>query len=259
MINSKIIIRRPLCGFFSDFLTALAGIMYCKDNGSNVYVDWVSDMYLGDNKNLFDSYFNNTVEESSTFDIIYDNLTPYGHYFDANKRSENAIYDMQLKPSIYLKELDILNNNFIKEIDIKTKFGLNGRVLGLHKRGTDLHMHGDILSNEEALKFVNEEFKKNSYDKIFVTTDDENSFNFFKNELGDSMIYNDSLRVSGNIGVHFSGFDKKEVARNVVTDAVLLSQCDFKLLTKSNISTFANISNLDKDNFRYTDINIHYE
>ena len=45
-MNSKIIIRRPRCGFFSDFLTALAGIMYCKDNASNVYVDWVSDMYL---------------------------------------------------------------------------------------------------------------------------------------------------------------------------------------------------------------------
>lgn len=258
MRNSKIIIRRYNCGFFSDFLTAIAGIMYCQDNKSNVYIDWQSDMYLGNNENLFDSYFKNPGDPNAKFDFIYDNITPYGHYFDANKRSEADIYDMQLKPSICLKELNIIDNKFITDIDIKEKFGVKGKILGLHKRGTDLHIHGDILSDEEALKFVNEEFRKNSYDKIFLTTDDQNSFEFFQKELGDSMIYNNSLRSSGDIGVHFSGFDKKEVARNVVTDAVMLSQCDFKLLTKSNISTFANISNLDRDNFRYTDINIYY-
>ena len=76
--------------------------------------------------------------------------------------------------------------------------------------------------------------------------------------MGNSLIYTDSLRVSGNIGVHFSGFDKKEVANNIVTDAVLLSQCDFKLLTKSNVSTFANIATLDLYNFRYTDLEVVY-
>lgn len=259
MTNSKIIIRREGCGFFSDFLTALAGIMYCKDNKSNVYIDWQSNMYEGDNKNLFDSYFKNTGTPDVKFDIEYLNMTPYGHYFEANKRTESAIYNMQLKPSVYLKDLDILDNPFIKNINLKSTFGIGGKVLGLHKRGTDLHMHGEILSDVDALKFVNEEFRRNSYEKIFLTTDDENSFKFFQDELGDDMIYNNSLRVSGDIGVHFSGFDKKEVARNVITDAVMLSQCDFKLLTKSNISTFANISNLDRNNFRYTDINIYYE
>lgn len=63
---------------------------------------------------------------------------------------------------------------------------------------------------------------------------------------------------SGDIGVHFSGFDKKEVASNIVTDAILLSQCDFKLLTKSNVSTFANIATLDLYNFRYTDLEVVY-
>jgi hypothetical protein len=259
-MNSKIIIRRPRCGFFSDFLTAIAGIMYCNDNSSCAYIDWQSDMYEGDKENLFDSYFKNSISEDVDFDKEYFEVTPYGYYFidAANLRTESDIYRLHLKPSIYMDELNILDNEFIKNIDIKKKFDVNGKILGVHKRGSDIYRHGVILSNKDVLDYINEEFRNSSYDKIFLSTDDNNSLDFFKKELGDSLIYTDSLRVSGDIGVHFSGFDKKEVASNIVTDAVMLSQCDFKLLTKSNVSTFANIATLDLYNFRYTDLEVVY-
>jgi hypothetical protein len=259
-MNSKIIIRRPRCGFFSDFLTAIAGIMYCNDNNSVAYIDWQSDMYLGDKENLFDSYFKNCINDDVEFDKEYFEITPYGYYFidAANLRTESDIYRFHLKPSIYMDELNILDNEFIKNINIKDKFNVDGKILGVHKRGSDIYRHGVILSDKEVLSYINEEFRNTSYDKIFLSTDDENSLNFFKNELGDSLIHTDSLRVSGDIGVHFSGFDKKEVASNIVTDAILLSQCDFKLLTKSNVSTFANIATLDLYNFRYTDLEVVY-
>jgi len=59
--------------------------------------------------------------------------------------------------------------------------------------------------------------------------------------------------------VHTSNYvDRYKIAEEVVTDAILLSLTDFKLLTKSNVSTFSNICNLKQDTFTYMDKFINY-
>jgi hypothetical protein len=44
-------------------------------------------------------------------------------------------------------------------------------VLGVHKRGTDHHDHGELLKNEFYIENINNELKNNSYDKIFLIDD----------------------------------------------------------------------------------------
>jgi hypothetical protein len=257
--NHKIVIRRNE-GFFSDFLTSLAGIMYCYDNNHNVHVDWMSNLYLvKDGGNLFDHYFNNQINSEVNFDVIHNNVTPYGFYYPeiVNKNTEKDIYDFLLPSNKLLKDLGILNSDYIYGVDKEMFKGK--KILGVHKRGTDHFLHGTIRTNQQVMEFINAEFKNNSYDNIFLITDDINSFEFFKSELGDSLIHTNSTKVSGNNGVHTSStIDRYKIAEEVITDAILLSFTDFKLLTKSNVSTFSNICNLEQDTFTYMDKFVNY-
>jgi len=257
--NHKIIIRRD-CGFFSDFLTSLAGIMYCYDNNHNFHVDWMSNLYLTkDGGNLFDHYFNNQINSDVNFDVVHNNVTPYSYYYPkiVELNTENEIYDFLLPSHNLIHNLKIIKPEIINKI--QTDLFLNKKVLGVHKRGTDHYLHGQTRKNEEVMDYINNEFKKNSYDNVFLITDDNNSLTFFKNELGDTLIHTNSTRVIGSSGVHTSGVvDKYKIAEEVMTDAILLSLTDFKLLTKSNVSTFTNIYNLKKDTFEYMDKFVKY-
>jgi hypothetical protein len=257
--NHKIIIRRD-CGFFSDFLTSLAGIMYCHNNNHNVHVDWKSGLYLTESDtNLFDLFFKNQINSDLEFNQEHFNVTPYGFYYPeiVQKNTEKDIYDFLLPTNQLIKDLDILNSDFINNIR-KDVFN-NKKVLGVHKRGTDHYQHGQNRTNVEVMEFINNEYKNNNYDNVFLITDDLTSFDFFKQQLGDTLIHTSATKVNGNNGVHTSNHvDRYKIAEEVVTDAILLSLTDFKLLTKSNVSTFSNICNLKQDTFTYMDKFINY-
>lgn len=256
---NKLIINRN-CGFFSDFLTAIAGAMYFKDNNQKFMIEWISQLYSNSpNENLYDKFFNQPYNlkdiQSTTL-----NVTPYGYYFPeaiGSGLNDNEIYNNLKKPSILLSDLNLTDTIFFKKI---TKNYFNGnKVLGVQKRGTDHLVHGIVLSDEIILSNINEKFKTENYDKIFLMTDDNNSLNFFKKELGDKLIYTDSTRNNSSIGVHFSNFtDKLKLAEEVIIDSVLLSFSDYKLITRSNVSTFSLIYNLD-ENFTYMDKHIRYQ
>jgi len=68
--------------------------------------------------------------------------------------------------------------------------------------------------------------------------------------------FNDNLSSSGE----YNSIDNIDVndSSPMVTDAILLSLTDFKLLTKSNVSIFSNICNLKQDTFTYMDKFINY-
>jgi hypothetical protein len=257
--NHKINLRHN-CGFFSDFLTGLAGIMYCVDNNHNFYVDWRNSFYNHQNEcNLFDKYFYQDLNDNEHFTTTYNTLTPYNYYFAIAEHYDNKkMVEFLKKPSEILKDYKILNNDHFKSID--TKIFDEYKILGIHKRGTDHYVHGTIISDIEVLNCVNEEFRKNSYDKIFLITDDLDSFNFFTSELGDNLITTNSTKItSNNLGLHtnFSS-DGHTLSTDVIRDSYLLSKTKFKLITKSNVSTFTLLCNLEEDNFKYIDKHINY-
>jgi|LakMenE01Jun11ns_1017448.scaffolds.fasta_scaffold9877242_2 hypothetical protein len=256
----KITIRRE-CGFFSDFLTSLAGIMYCYDHDKDFHVDWNNTLYTNDiNKNLFNEFFYQKNKTVSNFTVDYNNVTPYGFYFPkhVNFKTNKEFYDLYNKPSLLLKELNILNSDVINSID---KNFFNGeKVLGLHKRGTDHHRHGLILDNKIYTQKIDSELKNNNYDKIFLITDEIQSLNYFKEIYGDMIITTNSQKSYDENPLHYNNTSvlKEKLAEDVITDAILLSLCDFKIVTKSNVSTFSLLCNLDLYNFEYIDNGIQY-
>lgn len=249
----KLIIRRD-CGFFSDFLTILAGIMYFEDHNIDYYIDWKNNLYSSDSldQNLFEDFFCQKTHNNMSFNTVHVNTTPYGYFFPEiiNLKSEDEIYDFLLKPSLVLKNnlsfnkkmLSYINNNFF-----------NGqKVLGVHRRATDHSAHGVIDSDECFINYIEQELSKNKYDKLFLITDDLNFLELMKSKYNDFLLFTDSSKVTGNIGIHFrEDLDKTNLANEVMRDAILLAQTDHKILTKSNVSTFSNLLNLRKNSFTY--------
>jgi hypothetical protein len=268
---NRINVHNRRCGFFSDFLTALSGLIYSYDGFTDFFIDWRSELYSesdinGAGKyNLFSKYF---YQDKNEEDLEYYNVTtltashnPYIEYFFPkiyNQLNPKSIYSGLYYPSFLIKELKILESDFFKKIN-KNYFN-DEKILGVHKRGTDHTLHGEIISDVIFLEKINELYKKNNFDKIFLITDDLNSFEFFKKELGNDMIYTDSFKTSSSSGIHLGGNPGKEqIAEEVIKDAFILSQTDFKLITRSNVSTFSLLCDLKQDNFLYIDDHIRYE
>lgn len=255
---NKLVINRN-CGFFSDFLTSLAGIMYFYDENKKFYVEWINSMYSNTpNDNLYNKFFNQ-IYDYEDITNVYHNVTPYGYFFpDAigSNIDDLDVYNNLKKPYEILHNLNILDSPFIRNID--KNYFQDLRVLGVHKRGTDHHKHGAILPDDFFIKKVKNELKNNTYDKIFLITDEYNSLELFKKEFGDMLLYTDSVKSKTNEALHMSSFeDRYKLACDVVTDAVLLSLTNYKLITRSNVSTFSLLCNLDK-NFKCLDKHIQY-
>jgi len=253
----KIFLNRN-CGFFSDFLTIIAGIMYCKRNNIPYVVDWQNNIYGNCDENLFDKYFNQNKYNYEVINI-YNNVTPLGYYFPdhVNFKTNKEFYNHYLEPSILLKELNILDNKLFHNIE--PVFGPNQKVLGVHKRGTDHSGHGEILYDDIFFEYIDTYLEKENFDKVFLITDDTNSLESFYNKYGNMLLFTDSYKNGDNRGVHsLSGLDKEKLSLDVIRDAYLLSMTDFKIVTKSNVSTFSLLCNLKEDNFIYIDNQISY-
>jgi len=256
--NATIFIRRN-AGFFSDFLTCLAGIKYCHDNDINFYIDWNNLCYPTINgNNLFDEFFFQE-KKNENYDIFFYNLTPYGYMFTdvENESSTHNLYDFYKPFSDLLHNLKILDTPFFNKIP---NYFQNKKVLGFHKRGTDHYQHGSILSDEYFSSKIDEELKKDNYDNIFMITDDLNSLNFFRNKYGNFLISTDAIKTDGNIGLHMLPLNDNRhlLAPQAILDSYLLSLTTKKIVTKSNLSTFSILCNLKFDNFIYIDKNIAY-
>lgn len=258
--KAKIILHDSGVGFFSDFLSVFAGVMYCVENDMDYYVDWKNSMYDDNNTNLYNKYFvqKKTVQDES-YDVVFNRYTPKGLYFNTNLHFNQNIqyYNLLHHPSILINQIGTLESDFIKNIDTSILDGK--KVLGVHKRGTDHNEHGEILSDVYFLEKINLFYKNQTFDKILLITDDLTSYEFFNKELKDMVIFTDSIKTNNPLGLHRSGlYNKNELSDNVLKDSILLANTDFKLVTKSNVSTFSLLCNLESFNFDYIDKHIIY-
>jgi len=261
-MRNRILINRHQ-GFFSDFLTSLVGIMYSHDNNKDFYVDWRSYLYSSSpEKNLFNEFFYQKSTDKDPCTEIYNNITPYGYYFPEhnNFNTNKEFYEFYKAPSKILHELNILNSPFINSID-KTVFN-NYKVLGVHKRGTDHSYHGPLLDREYYKQKIDEELKNYSYDKIFLITDEVDSINYFKDVYGHMLIITNSFKSPNQNAIHTQAHaeipQREKLGYDVLFDAIMLSLCDFKIVTKSNVSIFSLLCNLKEDSFEYIDKHLKY-
>jgi hypothetical protein len=249
-------------GLFSEFFTILSGIEYCMNTGNNFYITWINELYSNSSENIFNKYFHQKTNENEYFHEKYEITTPYGQKFSIdiqncwqNKLELHNVFETYSK---VIKKSNLLDSDFIKSIE--TNYFQGDKVLGVHKRGTDHSFHGEILSDEYFFEKIEMELNENQYEKIFLITDDLESYNNFSEKYGGKLITTDSIKSRDGLGVHYSGQNNREkLARDVIRDSILLSQTNKKIVTQSNVAYFSILYNLTYDNYEFIDNHIKYK
>jgi len=241
-------------GIGSDMNHILSGMQYCFDNSHKCIVEWYSFLHSkidenGNYENLFNKFFyQDTYDETTVYDTTYENITPYKSLFASfwSNDINNCIPSLN-KVSELVKNSNLLNSNFFRSLD--QNYFKNEKVLGIHRRGTNYKNTIWYLDDDVYFRAIDMQLKNNNFDKIFLITDDLDSFENFKNQYGNQLIYTDSFKTKGIDGPEINSFERGLIAEQTMMDAFYLSQTDFKILVKSNLSIFSLLLNFNKDKF----------
>ncbi len=236
-------------GFFSDFLQIMVDINEMNSHNIDWCIYWKSMMYQYDESNLFDKFFYQK-NDYTTF-IPYRVIT--NSQIGRNYPIKHPPYEYMIPYSKCVIDNNLFNSDFFKQMDNPL---LNqGKILGIQRRVTDkFHEYPkhivDILEYE---KIIMKYFDEGKFDKIFMITDDINSEEYFKSKYGDLFITTDSIKGDKRSAHTSLNLDRNKLGYDVVRDAYLLSQTDFKIITDSNVSSFALACNLKKNSWVFID------
>jgi hypothetical protein len=168
----------------------------------------------------------------------------YGYTFDFNNLEERAISEEVINKHLLLRpEISDKINKFYDE-NFKDK-----KILGVHKRGTDISQHH---SKKELVEYFQEvDAIAENYDGIFISTDERSVIDAFKGRYSNVIFYSyDSLSVDPNLpnfkAPTVGGY---RMGEDALIDAYLLSKTDFLIQTNSNLSNFSLLAN-SKLNFK---------
>jgi hypothetical protein len=247
-----LVVQRRLAGFFSDFNLITAALTYLRENNITDFSFIWNNIYYSTNshENLFDKFFFKTTEFEN-YDAVYDigdiGGTLFKHF------NEHEIW---VRANETLKHFNYFDNSVYKRCYDQCYKSAN--TLGIHVRGTDHSAHGGLLDITYYFDQVDAKLSNNKFESIFLATDEYRVVDQFINRYGDIVKVNPNItRSNTQQGVHYSNFtNKEELAEEVLTDAISLSNCDHILITSSNVSGYTLCIN---PNIGHTYIDRHVE
>eukprot|EP00240_Pyramimonas_obovata_P004753 CAMPEP_0118929726 /NCGR_PEP_ID=MMETSP1169-20130426/6647_1 /TAXON_ID=36882 /ORGANISM="Pyramimonas obovata, Strain CCMP722" /LENGTH=424 /DNA_ID=CAMNT_0006871973 /DNA_START=87 /DNA_END=1358 /DNA_ORIENTATION=- len=116
-----------------------------------------------------------------------------------------------------------------------------GKVLGVHMRGTDKAEIRRKVPPAEYLPYVNGFLKAFPGSLVFLATDSADYLEEFLAQVTNAtrVVHTQSKRSSVNVFRDQSANARTVIGRQVLTDALLLSKCDFLLKSDSAVSEFS--------------------
>ena len=184
--------------------------------------------------------------------VVSDFYTPLAHLIPWLEKS-NPLYGQ--------KTQEIFHHLFIKYIKLKPYLKeniqafwnqnmLDQKWLAVHVRGSDKkneeknleQIHNEYFSQVDFLLKVEPELS------IFLLTDSEPILKNYKQRYGAKVLHTDCIRVSGEVGIHKSGYPGELIAQETILDTYLAARCDYFLGSGStNVSTMVqNIKEWEK-------------
>tara|TARA_B100000073_G_scaffold234460_1_gene196013 strand:+ start:3447 stop:4961 length:1515 start_codon:yes stop_codon:yes gene_type:complete len=228
-------------GFFSNYISILTSLRYFDSQGIDLNTVRVGST-------MFSLYGEPTNWISEKF------VTDSGEQFNTQ-----SSWDLSIWPNC--RELDLLK--YVKYIPFNTRIKKllssdtrdYSNCLGVHYRGTDGVAHTHHVTVDKFLKSIDCELKNNSYDFIFLATDQSDIPKIFDDYFSDrvEVVYNDHQRTMKKCGLHYAiddGYGSKSrvlSADEVLIDATTLSKCKTLVGKTSNITNYARILNPDID------------
>lgn len=259
--NSFIILRRTLCdacGLFSFYMVYLGCINKWITNGYIPIIDMKSfantyNNYTNiSNNNPWEFFFNQpfgyTLEEiiNNAKNKSYVECLP-----SENRPNEATIYYNQVLIDYwhdFSKKYMPIKKEIIKEsnIIIKKLFYNSKNILGVKMRGTDyitnkIRGHSVLPNLDTAIIDVKNFNKKNKYDWIFITTEDEiikESFiKEFRNKIkflnpNNKIHYN--YKEGKSINLHKDIIGNLEYSKNYILNIIILSKCTDIIMVRGN-------------------------
>ena len=237
--------ERGLFSFINQFLATCKFYKNKKDDFL-FYYDLINkssylDCSIKETKNVWEYFFEVNKNEHFTKEIKVewtDIGNYYGYKFDFNNKLEREEVSNIISENLILKPEILKNINQFIDDNFENK-----RVLGVHKRGTDIHMHHKIKSLEDYFKEI--DLIIQDYDLIFLSTDEKKVVDLFKQKYSNVITHSyDSLSNSSNL----PNFKEKttngyKIGFDALSDAYILSNCKFLIQTNSNLSNFALLAN----------------
>ena len=232
-------------GLFSFILQHISNCraLYGKKFVSNFDLRYKTS-YFDDNilnKNTWEYFIDVDTDLSITENTISEfwigEINFYGYHFNYDDIDERIIAKDIINKHIRFNK-DILNSvNYF--FDHKMK---DIKVLGIHKRGTDISIHHDKIQIERY--FLEIDLIKSEYDVILLCTDEQSVIDMFKIRY-DNIITFDSKTLSDNPNIPSFKYRKDGylMGFEVIVESILLSKADFLLKTKSNVSNFSLLYN----------------
>lgn len=251
-------------GFFADHNRLLA-MLYFADKYSMKPVVRFHPNYcyaekhpVNGTENPFEYYFEQPAGISLDEILSYRQVfrSKKENSYEVNKLCENT--NGYTRSEIYLNEMAkvtakyIHRNAIVKEKmdkDIQNLIG-NKRMLGVHVRGTDFKQnfngHPVNVNMNEYLESAAGVFQEESYDGIFLATDDEDAIEKFRQHFKDKVcFYQDVIRSKGDDTVMHSTVNRENhhylLGYEVLRDMYTLAACDGLVAGLSQVSYAARI------------------
>ena len=189
-------------------------------------------MYQNGNENLFIKYFFE-LDELPFFDE-----THHAEIFGGNLFKSTNDHEVFLNSHLILKFYKYFENPIF--LECMNNCIKNDACLGIHIRGTDHYLHGELLDESFYLNELEKKFNSYPFKSIFVATDEARYIDLLTKRFGNLVTYNNNIaRSLSKVAVHMSGAPYKEkLITDVLMDALSLSCCEDILITSSNVSAY---------------------
>jgi hypothetical protein len=208
------------------------------------------------NINITNSLYNDILRGPNMWEYYYKQIDPIeGNYQLLYEKDMPQVLDLYNGCDIK-QTLHILYRNYIKYNDITQKiinkqlsfFDTYKNVLGVHVRKTDKEIDTPgkrNINDTEVRPIIDKLLIENNYDKIYLATDDIETYNFFIKTYGDLIIRTNRIRSAGNKSVHHHMPEQPGYIKGLdaILDMEALSRCSFLVRMISNLSATSLIIN----------------
>ncbi len=258
-----VIRRYPSMGIFSNLAYVINHIQMAEGMGFIPIVDmknypsvYNEKQKIFNTNNSWEYYFEPLTKYS--LEEVYNskNILMTDSRFYRDKEFKNKITTSEKLVNILNKKIKIKKTK-LKTINyLKRKLFNNKKILGVHHRGTSYKIVEYPITINQMINIINEILIKESYDKIFLVTEDLNNFNALRNYFGEKIIFlENSQRAKNDLDVfrkYPRNLHRYKLGRDTLFEMSLLSYCDGFFDIDTNPREIAYAMNLNPKQKRYS-------
>lgn len=258
-----VIKRYPGTGLFSNLAYVINHIQIANRMGFIPIVDMHNfPTVYNEKKQIFGTYnaWEYYFEQLSNFTLeeVYKskNIIMTDNKFYRDEEFKNKITSSNKLLEILKKEIKIKKTKLKTISYLKNKLFGGKKILGIHHRGTGYKITEYPITINQMINIINGILNEESYDKIFLVTEDSNNFKSLKNYFGEKIIsLKNSQRGKTNLEVwkkYPRNLHRYKLGRDILYETFLLSYCDGYFDIDTNPTEFAHGMNLNPNQKRYT-------